>query len=72
MMQKEVLFYGRAEEWRALFFYAFQDWKELQIIPFGGGTRFENGKIRSLRIPIFGFSSQSPAMASNGKFRWLS
>lgn len=48
MMQKEVLFQGRAEEWRALFFYAFQDWKESQIIPFGGGTRFENGKIRSL------------------------
>ena len=28
-------------------------------------------KIRSLRIPNFGFSLQSPAMAANGKFRWL-
>lgn len=36
---------------------------------FGGGTRFENGKIRSLRIPNFGFSLQSPA--TSGKFRWL-
>lgn len=36
---------------------------------FGGGTRFENGKIRSLRIPNFGFSFYPPA--KSGKLRWL-